>query len=64
MSKIYERCARGLFRRGCAPPFKLSRSALHSLCQGTNVLESPECCVEIFLFAEHSVQYRHARRLF
>ena len=36
----------------------------HSLCQGTNVLESPEYCVEIFLFAEQSVQYRHARRLF
>ena len=34
----------------------------HNLCQGTNVLESPEYCVEIFLFAEQSVQYRHAHR--
>ena len=29
----------------------------HSLCQGTNVLESPEYCDEIVLFAEESVQY-------
>ena len=41
----------------CKPfshPFRL---CAHSLCQGTNVLESPEYCVEIFLFAEQSVQY-------